>query len=56
MIYTAGLSTLGTIGAANYLLTQWDSLYKKYGRDRAFFIMLKFDPHNYKNWTFSFEK
>ena len=56
LFYLAGLSTLGTVGAAHYLLTQWEYLYKKYGRERTFFIMLRIDPKDYKKWTFSFEK
>lgn len=56
MFYVAGLSTLGTVGAAHYLLTQWRFLYKKFGREKPFFIMLRFDPKDYRNWTFSFEK
>ena len=56
LFYLAGLSTLGTVGAAHYLLTQWEYLYKKYGREKPFFIMLRFDPKDYKKWTFSFEK
>jgi hypothetical protein len=56
IFYVAGLSILGTVGAAYYLLTQWEFLYKKFGKEKPFFIMLKFDPKDYKNWTFSFEK
>jgi hypothetical protein len=56
MLYVAGLATVGTAGAANYLLTQWELLYKKYGTEKPFFIMLKFDPKDHRNWTFSFEK
>ena len=56
LFYIAGLSTLGTVGAAHYLLTQWEFLYKKYGTEKPFFIMLRFDPKDYKKWTFSFEK
>lgn len=56
MFYVAGLSWLGTVGAANYLLTQWQFLYRKYGTEKPFFIMLRFDPKDHRNWTFSFEK
>ena len=56
LFYLAGLSTLGTVGAAHYLLTQWESLYKKYGGETPFFIMLRIDPKDYRKWTFSFEK
>lgn len=56
MFYVAGLSWLGTVGAAHYLLTQWQFLQKKYGNEKPFFIMLKFDSKDYRNWTFSFEK
>jgi hypothetical protein len=56
LFYVAGLSTLGTVGAAHYLLTQWKYLYKRFGREKPFFIMLRFDPKDYRIWTFSFEK
>jgi hypothetical protein len=56
LYYVAGLSTIGTVGAAHYLLTQWEFLYKKYGGEKPFFIMLRIDSKDYKKWTFSFEK
>ena len=54
--YVAGLSPLSTTGAAYYLLTKWNFLHKKYKNNQSFFIMLRFNPADYKKWTFCFEK
>jgi hypothetical protein len=56
MFYAAGLSELGTVGAADYLAHNWNSLHKKYKGDKNFLIMLRFSPQNMNNWTIVFEK
>lgn len=56
IFYTAGLSELGTVGAADYLAYNWKSLYNKYKGDKNFLIMLKFSPQNMRNWTIVFER
>jgi len=48
VFYTAGLSELGTIGAAFFLATQWKMLYKKYGAEDTFSIMIAVNPQNYQ--------
>jgi hypothetical protein len=54
--YTAGLSELGTIGAANYLCSNWKILHEKYGSEKQFIVMLKFDNGNWDNWTIVLER
>jgi hypothetical protein len=47
--YTAGLSEIGTVGSLFYLSTHWEILYKEFGKDKPFTIMLGFDNNNIKN-------
>lgn len=54
--YTAGLSELGTIGAANYLCNNWKLLHRKYGSNKQFIVMLKFNNGNWDNWTIVLER
>ena len=52
--YVAGIAERGTIGAALYLTREWRSLYKRYGADRNFLVMLRFDAA--MNWSVVFEQ
>jgi hypothetical protein len=45
IVVGAGLGVIGTMGAANYLLTNWETLHKKYGK-REFALVLQFGPTN----------
>lgn len=54
LFYVAGLSELGTTGAANYLATQWNKLYKKY-KTKPFLIMLSFNTSDFSKWSIIFE-
>jgi len=56
VFYAAGLSELGTQGAANFLATEWARLYRKYGDGTSFLVMLRFDPADYKHWSIVFER
>jgi hypothetical protein len=53
--YIAGLSELGTVGAADYLINNWHELCRKYGCEKDFLVMLRFNPIDYKKWTIAFE-
>lgn len=54
--YVAGLSELGTVGAANYLVSNWKQLKKKYKNDESFLIVLRFPTSNLDNYTIDLEK
>lgn len=56
LFYAAGLSELGTVGAANFLAVNWKKLYKKYKGDKSFLIMLRFTNKDPNNWTIDFER
>lgn len=56
LFYTAGLSEMGTIGAANYLCNNWKLLNKKYGFEKQFIVMLRFNNANLNNWTIISER
>jgi hypothetical protein len=56
VFYVAGISELSTVGAANYLISEWEKLQRKYGDDRDFLIMLKVDSADSKRWNVTFEK
>ena len=47
--YAAGLSEIGTLGSLLYLSTHWEILYREYGKDKPFSIMLGFENSNIKN-------
>jgi len=49
--YVAGISELATVGAANFLRTQWGKLQQEFGNDKNFLVMLKFEPSDYSKWT-----
>ncbi len=52
----AGLSELGTVGAAKFLSAEWSHLCDRYGFDKGFVIMLKFDPSDYTGRSIIFER
>jgi hypothetical protein len=54
--YTAGVSELGTIGAAYYLSTEWKKLFKKYGEDTDFLVVLRVEPGDYTKSSIIFER
>ncbi len=56
IFYVAGLAELGTAGAANYLVTNWSQLRKKYGNDDSFIVVLRFPTENIDNYTIELEK
>lgn len=56
MFYTAGLAEIGTVGAANFLATNWAILYKKFKGDTNFIIVIDFDLTNINNWSIIAEK
>jgi len=56
LFYVAGLAELGTIGAAHYLVDNWNVLQKKYKDNESFIILLRFSTSDYKNYTIDFER
>lgn len=56
IFYAAGLSELATIGATHFLVQQWEQLRWRYGNDRPFTVMLRFDPADYRRWSIVFER
>lgn len=56
IFYCAGMSELGTVGAANYLVTEWMRLYKKYNYHVSFLVMLRFESTDFTRWTIVFER
>lgn len=56
LFYVAGLSELGTTGAANYLVNNWKTLRKKYRDNESFVIVLRFSTSNINNYTIDLER
>ncbi len=56
LFYISGLSEFATKNAAKYLISQWSNLYKKYGKDKSFLILLKFDFSDSSKSSVVFEK
>lgn len=56
VFYAAGLSELGTVGAAHFLATEWARLRRKYGYDTPFVVMLRFEPTDVRRWSIVFER
>jgi hypothetical protein len=56
VFYAAGLSELGTVGAAHFLATEWARLYRKYGNSTSFVVMLRIEPADFRRWTIVFER
>jgi hypothetical protein len=50
VFYTAGLSEIGTIGAAYFLASQWHSLFKKF-KEAKFEHIISINPQNYQQST-----
>lgn len=50
VFYTAGLSELGTIGAAYFLASRWRSIFKKFGTDK-FEHVISVNAQNYQQST-----
>lgn len=56
IFYVAGISELATAGAAHYLISQWEKLAGKYGTEKGFLVMLRFEPDDYRRWSVVFER
>jgi len=56
IFYTAGLSELGTVGAANFLATNWNLLYKKYKGESNFLVVIDFNASNINDWNIVVEQ
>ena len=54
--YVAGMSALGTTGAAHFLATKWNYLSKKYPKNKPFCIVLKIRSTDVTNYEILFEK
>lgn len=56
VFYVAGLSELGTAGAAHFLATSWPSLYRKYRDNASFLVLLRVEPADYRNYCVVLER
>lgn len=56
IFYAAGLSELGTVGAAHFLSTEWSRLHRRYGNDTDFVVMLRFESIDFRRWSIVFER
>jgi hypothetical protein len=56
VFYVAGLSELGTTGAAHFLATEWLQQHRKHPRDTNFLIVLRINPTDFKRWSIVFER
>lgn len=56
LFYVAGLSEHSTEGAANYLVSEWHKLYKKFGSDTSFLVVLRISRETTESWTVLFDK
>jgi len=56
VFYVAGISELATVGAANFLISEWEKLQRKHGNDKNFLVMLRFESTDSRRWTVVFEK
>ena len=56
VFYVAGLSELATAGAVHFLATEWARLYRKYGNNTSFVVMLRFEPTDFRRWSIVFER
>lgn len=54
--YVAGMSIIGTTGAAIFLTKQWKYLYKKYPKSKPFCIVLRIASDDALNYEILFEK
>jgi hypothetical protein len=56
LFYVAGISDFATAGCVYYLVSNWRKLYKKYGKQTPFLVLLKVDGTNNKLWEIVLEK
>ena len=49
--YAAGMSSIGTMGAAYFLASKWRYLQNQYGHRQPFCIILRVSPEDYKRHT-----
>lgn len=56
IFYAAGISQFATVGAAHFLLTEWQRLYTVYGNDHNFVVMLRFEHPDPRQWTIVFQR
>lgn len=56
LFYVAGLSEMSTTGAALYLKSEWNSLFKKFSNDKEFLVLLRFDNSDFTQWTIVFDR
>jgi hypothetical protein len=56
LFYVGGLTELGTVGAANYLVFNWKTLRRKYNDNESFVIVLRFLTSNINNYSIDFER
>lgn len=54
--YVAGMSSLGTAGAAHFLTAHWSELEKKYKNTKAFCIVLRISTSDFRAHQVLFEK
>ncbi len=56
LFYIAGLSEYSTKGAAFFLSSEWQNLYRKYGADKPFIVMIRVDVSDPTKWSVVLEK
>jgi hypothetical protein len=56
LYYVAGTTEPGTRGAADYLVTQWEKLQKRYGNEKDFVVVLKIHPEGSSTIILSHER
>lgn len=56
LFYVAGISDFATAGCVYYLVSNWRKLYKRYGKQTPFLVLLKIDKADNKLWEIVLEK
>jgi hypothetical protein len=56
LFVAAGLSEQATSGAAYYLATEWQQLYRDYKGDKDFLHVVKIDAHDCRDWKLVLRK
>jgi hypothetical protein len=56
VFYVAGMSDNATAGAANYLVSDWRQLQKKFGDKGPFLVVLRITPTNFEDSAVIFQK
>jgi hypothetical protein len=56
IFYVAGISDFSTAGCVYYLVSNWRKLYKKYGKQMPFLVLLKVNETDNKLWEIVLEK